>query len=287
MNEETRNPKALLTRGGLQPKKHFGQNFLADGNLASKIAEHAAGRGGTIVEIGAGLGALTKPLLDRADKVIAIERDRDLVPMLNEVFASEIASGKLQVLEADAKTAEYEKLFEDGPRPHVLAGNLPYQITGPLLQRTAQTARALDRAVFLVQLEVADRLASLPGTSDYGAASVFLQAQFTVSKALVARRGAFYPQPGVDSALVVLETHAEPLARETEVFRALVSRAFAQRRKTLRNAWRGVLSLDVTELETAAARAGIDLMLRGERLAVTDFARMAAALGDAEQPHGV
>lgn len=265
-------PKAELLAHGLRAKKHFGQNFLADENLARRIAELATEPpGGTVVEIGAGLGALTRPLLARAARVIAIERDRDLIPILE----AELRSDRLQLVEADAKKVDFVGLAAGGPRPWVLAGNLPYQITGPLLQKAVGVARRFDRMVFLVQLEVADRLAAAPGRAGWGALSVFVQAQFSVRRAFIVRRGAFHPQPGVDSAVVVLEPHAEPVVEEDDTLRALVHAAFAQRRKKLANAWQGVLGLDTERLARAAERAGIDLARRGETLEVAELARMA------------
>jgi 16S rRNA (adenine1518-N6/adenine1519-N6)-dimethyltransferase len=268
-------PKALCERYGVRPKRHFGQNFLADQGLARRIAAAARASGGSVVELGAGLGALTGPLLETAQRVIAVERDRDLVPSLKQEFAAEIAGRRLRVEEADAKTVDLGALFGGLPRPHVLAGNLPYQITGPLLERAVLSAGSIERAVFLVQLEVADRLSAASGTKSYGALSVFTQAAFEVTRPFVVRRGAFYPQPRVDSALVVLESRREPLARETAVFRELVSRAFEQRRKQLKNAWSGAVGLGPRQLSDKAERAGIDLSRRGESLSVREFASMA------------
>ncbi len=274
MPSATPSPKTLLDRYGLRAKKHFGQNFLADPGLAARIAALATPQaGGSVVEIGAGLGALTAPLLDRAARVTAIERDRDLIPALNDRFSNAIEDGRLTVLEADAKQVDYSALLA-GPQPRVLAGNLPYQITGPLLEIAVGMAPQVARVVVLVQLEVADRLAARPATAAYGALTVFVQAQFAVDRALVVRRGAFYPQPGVDSAVVVLTPHARPVTEETPIFREVVHAAFAQRRKKLRNAWRA-LQLD-DRLEATARRAGIDLDARGETLQPADFARMAA-----------
>jgi 16S rRNA (adenine1518-N6/adenine1519-N6)-dimethyltransferase len=129
----------------------------------------------------------------------------------------------------------------------------------------------------LVQLAVADRLAATAGDEDYGALSVFVQAAYQVERPLVIRRGAFYPQPRVDSAVVVFTPQALPVA-ETEVFRALVKAAFAQRRKKLKNAWQGVLGRSSEEIASAAGRVGIDLENRGERLGVAAFAAMAREL---------
>jgi 16S rRNA (adenine1518-N6/adenine1519-N6)-dimethyltransferase len=273
-------PRALLDQRGLRPKHSFGQNFLVDPNIAARIAElSTTPPGGTVVEIGAGTGALTRPLLARAARVVAIERDRDLVPVLSEDLAGDVATGRLTVVEGDAKTANIVALLEGGPAPRVLAGNLPYQLSGPLLERTVGLAAHLDQAVFMLQLEVAERLAAAPSGEDYGALTVFVRAAFDVRRALVVKRGAFYPQPNVDSAVVVL-TRAARITEETPAFRAVVKAAFSQRRKTLRNAWRS-LPLDREGLARAAERAGIDLDARGETLDVSAFARMAEAVGDA------
>ena len=131
------------------------------------------GQLGTVVEIGAGLGALTAPLLKRAAQVVAIERDRDLVPLLQRKFEASLNDAALVIREEDAKTTDYLALFRNRPAPYILAGNLPYQLTGPLLRRTVELAGTIERAVFMVQLEVADRLCAAPGGKPYGALSVF------------------------------------------------------------------------------------------------------------------
>jgi len=270
-------PKALLERYGLRPKYSFGQNFLADERLAARIAEACAATGGSVVELGAGLGALTRPLLaSGVSWVLGVERDRDLVPALGDMFAAEVEAQRLEILETDAKVVDFVAAFANRPKPHVVAGNLPYQITGPLLEKAVHAAPSIERAVFLVQLEVADRLAAPPGSDPYGALSVFAQRAFKVARAFVVRRGAFYPQPNVDSAVVTLE----PLGTgpETESFRALVRGAFAQRRKKLKNAWAKVFAERNRDMDALAARASIDLSARGETLAVADFVRMAAEL---------
>ncbi|HEY6726753.1 MAG TPA: 16S rRNA (adenine(1518)-N(6)/adenine(1519)-N(6))-dimethyltransferase RsmA [Polyangiaceae bacterium] len=271
-------PKEHLSALGLRPKHHFGQNFLADAGLAQRIAELCTPRqDGAVVEIGAGLGALTAPLLTRARKLVAIERDRDLVPALRERFADEIAAGQLVIEEADAKTLDWFAHF-DAAEPVQLAGNLPYQITGPLLERLCALAPRLAHAVVLVQLEVAARLVAKAGAEDYGALGVFVQAQFKATREIVVRRGAFYPQPNVDSAVVSLVPRQPPVAHETPEFRELVQRAFQQRRKQLRNAWRGACGASEEQLLAAARTAGIDLSQRGEILEVGQFWQMAQEL---------
>ena len=262
---------------GLRPKKRFGQNFLADVHAARLIAEAATTpEGGTVVEIGPGLGSLTKPLLARAARVTVIEYDRDLVPLLREDLGEAEAAGQLRVIEADALEVDWGAELVGGPRPHVIAGNLPYLITGRLLEKATQLADEIDGAVFMLQAEVADRLAAPAGGDAYGALSVFVQAAFSVKKILTVRGGAFYPKPDVDSAVVHLVPHRPRRAAETEAFRLAVRGAFGMRRKTLRNAWKGIYGWSREELEAAAATAQVSLDARGETLPVEAFARLAA-----------
>lgn len=276
----------MLRARGLAPKKRFGQNFLADAHAARTIAAAATTpEGGTVVEIGAGLGALTRPLLERAARVTAIEFDRDLVPILREELAAIIAAGRLEIVEGDAADVDWTAKLEGGPRPHVIAGNLPYLITGKLVEKTVALADAIDRAVFMVQAEVADRLAAPPDTDAYGALSVFVQAAFDVKRILTVKGGAFYPRPEVDSAVVLLVPRRPRRAAETGAFRAAVKAAFGARRKTLRNAWKGLYGWSREELEANAKAAGIDLGARGETLSVEDFARI-AALGGMDRAFG-
>jgi 16S rRNA (adenine1518-N6/adenine1519-N6)-dimethyltransferase len=276
---EVESPRLLLERYGLRAKHPFGQNFLSDPRIAEQIAElSTTPPGGIVVEIGAGLGSLTAPLLSRAGRVVAIERDRDLVPALHEEFRSAVDDKRLEIVEADAKQVDYEALFAGDARPRALAGNLPYQLTGPLLRLTVALAERFDRAVFMVQLEVAERLTARASEPEYGALTVFVSAALDVERKMIVRRGAFYPQPRVDSAVVVLTPRAVPFSRETDDFRAVVKAAFGQRRKTLRNAWRGLPNVTGELVAAAAAKANIDLDARGETLDTAAFARMATEL---------
>jgi len=273
---DTRDQRAVLDRHGLKPKRSFGQNFLLDRHLCERIAQLVAPPGAFVIEIGAGLGALTVPLLAQAREVLAIERDRELVPVLEAEFAESIARGRLRIVEADAKSFDYDAALDAAAAPRAVVGNLPYNLTGPLLERLIGLSSKLERAGALVQLEVADRLAATPDSEAYGALSVFAQAAFRVARPLVVRRGAFFPQPNVDSAVVVFEPHPTPLASETPMFRGLVKGAFGQRRKKLKNAWQKLAAPEA--LAAAAERAGIGLDQRGETLSVLDFARMAKEL---------
>jgi 16S rRNA (adenine1518-N6/adenine1519-N6)-dimethyltransferase len=276
-----RDPRVALRAAGLRPKRSFGQNFLVAEPVARAIAQACVPDDETgrarVVEIGAGTGALTRLLAERAKSVVAIERDRDLVPLLER----ELAGDGVRVVEADAQTVDLGDLLgaaaPDSPR--VLCGNLPYAITGALLRRAVEHVDDVERVVFMVQAEVAERLSAEPATKSWGALSVFVRAAFDVRRVLRAPPGAFHPPPDVTSAVVELRPLRPPRAQETVRFRALVRAAFEARRKTLRNAW-ARLAPDMATLESAAARADVSLAVRGETLQIEDFARMARALGD-------
>jgi len=275
---------AMLRSSGLAPKKSFGQNFLVSDAVVARIAAACVpnvelGKA-HVVELGAGLGALTDALVARAAHVTAVERDRDLVPLILESMGDAVARGALTVLEADAQTLDLSALFaaaRAADAPRVLAGNLPYQITGQLLRLAVEQADAVDRVVFMVQAEVADRLMAAPSTKIYGALTVFVRAAYEVRGVAEVPPDAFIPHPGVSSRVVALTPRRPPLARETDTFRALVKGAFATRRKTLRNAWRSVVA-DGKRLEAAAQAAGISLDARGETLDVAAFVKMAGAV---------
>ncbi|MBK8256615.1 MAG: ribosomal RNA small subunit methyltransferase A [Polyangiaceae bacterium] len=258
----------------MAPKKRFGQNFLTDPNAAKKIADAAAPAGGTVLEIGPGTGALTEPLLERAAHVVAIERDPDLIPVLHEKFESAIEGGRITLIEGDATALDWVSLLQRFPRPHAVAGNVPYLITGRLIEMATNIADHIDRAVFMVQKEVADRLLAQPGTKEYGALTVFVAAAFVTERVAVVRRGSFFPRPEVDSAVVQFTTVKPRRAVETDLFREAVKMAFAMRRKTLRNAWRGLGGWSDEEIAGRAEKAGISLDARGETLGVEAFWKM-------------
>lgn len=273
-------PRALLRRAGLSPKRGFGQNFLVQPAVVHQIAaacvpDAELGRA-RVLELGAGTGALTRALAERAARVVAVERDRELVPVLGEELVG--FGERVSVVEGDAQTAEPAALLglPDPAAPRVLCGNLPYHITGRLLERAVANAEDVERVVFMVQLEVAERLAAEPGTKAYGALTVFVNAAFDVRKLFNVSPGSFHPPPEVTSAVVLLEPRRPRRAAETDTFRALVKGAFGARRKTLRNAWRGVAA--PAALARAAEAAGISLDARGETLSVDQYALAAAAL---------
>jgi 16S rRNA (adenine1518-N6/adenine1519-N6)-dimethyltransferase len=270
--------RALLRKAGLRPKKSFGQNFLVEERVIEAIAracvpDDESGRA-RVVELGAGLGALTRHLAPRARRLFAVERDRELVPVLREAMEGSGA----EIIEGDAQTVELATLLgvSDPESPRVLCGNLPYQITGRLLQRAVQHAASIERAVFMVQEEVADRLTANPSTKEYGGLTVFVRAAFDVTRVMRVSRGCFHPPPDVTSAVVRFATRGSARIEETETFRALVRGAFEARRKTLRNAWSKVAS--PAAVASAAEASGVSLDARGETLDVAAYARVADAL---------
>ena len=262
-------PRELLKKYGLAAKKSWGQNFLVDENIHRKIVDAARLAGGdTVVEIGAGLGTLTAQLAERAARVVAIERDRDMVRVLRgELGGVE----KLQIAEANALTFDYASLGRV-----VVVGNLPYQIASQLLIALIAARAQVARAVVMLQLEMARRVAAGPGTSDYGSLTVALATYCDVELLFKVSRGAFLPAPRVDSAVVRLTPLAQPRVPIADPvhYERVVRAAFGQRRKTLRNALRAVFP----QADAALARAGIEGDRRGETLSIEEFGKIAEAL---------
>jgi len=254
-------PAALAKRSSLpssshRPRKRFGQHFLHDPRVLARIVDAVApAPGDLLVEIGPGEGALTAPLLERAGKLEAIEVDRDLAAEL----AARFPPFKVTVHCADALEFDFSR-FPTGLR---LVGNLPYNISTPLLFHLAKYASRVRDMHFMLQLEVVERMVAEPSTAEYGRLSVALQARFAMEKLFTVSKGAFRPPPKVESAVVRLV----PLAKPLHVDEDLLRRAFSARRKQLRNALPGV----------DFARVGIDPQLRPENLSPQDYARISSS----------
>lgn len=269
-------PRTLLDRHGLRAKRAWGQNFLGDANLLARIANLACGPGvPAVIEIGAGLGHLTARLLERAERVVAIEQDRDMLAVLRAELGGHPG---LELIEADALSVDYAALAQRLPGAPPVAGNLPYNISSPILFRLLRAGDALGRWTFLLQREVAERLAAGPGSRTYGALSVHVGLERRVTLPLRVHRSAFLPPPNVDSALAAFEPLQQPLRPSAEDQRRLLARvvddAFSGRRKTLVNALRGRGWSGARALLQAAE---IDPGLRAEALAPADYVRLAAA----------
>lgn len=258
---------------GHQPRKRFGQNFLVSPGVIRKIVDAIAPRhGDTVVEIGPGLGALTAPLLERLDHLHVVEIDRDLIARLRERFSPE----RLTIHAGDALQFDFGALKREGPLK--IVGNLPYNISSPLLFHLAGYADRVAEMHFMLQKEVVDRMVAAPDSRDYGRLSVMLQYRFHMERLFIVPPGAFDPAPKVDSAIVRMipidfsQLGAGEAAVDEELFARLVTAAFAQRRKMLRNTLREFGG------ETLLEAQGIAPTARAETLAVADYVRLANAL---------
>ncbi|WP_104202667.1 16S rRNA (adenine(1518)-N(6)/adenine(1519)-N(6))-dimethyltransferase RsmA [Billgrantia saliphila] len=257
-------------------RKRFGQNFLRDPGIVSRIVRAIGPRSGDrLVEIGPGQGALTEPLLEAADGHLeVIELDRDLIPGLRVQFFNH---PDFVIHEGDALKFDFRALRGEGPSLRVV-GNLPYNISTPLIVHLLEAGSAIADMHFMLQKEVVDRLAAAPGGGDWGRLSVMAQYRCRVDALFTVPPEAFVPRPKVDSAIVRLTPHTAlpwPADDEALLFQ-VVRQAFAQRRKTLRNNLKGVV--DAGALEAL----GIDPGRRPQTLGVEEFVRIANHLAATE-----
>ncbi|MGH7719473.1 MAG: 16S rRNA (adenine(1518)-N(6)/adenine(1519)-N(6))-dimethyltransferase RsmA [Gemmatimonadaceae bacterium] len=255
-------------------RKSLGQHFLTDRAILARIADALELRGDeTVVEIGAGRGALTEQLLERAGRIVAIELDRLLAAALRSRFAEE---PRLRVIEADVLDVP---LAVAAGGPFVLVGNVPYYITTPIIFHALRRPRP-SRAVFLVQREVAERMSAAPGGRAYGALSVNLQALVQVETLFRVAAGSFSPPPKVDSAVIRLTPLGEPAIDESleEAYRSLVVGAFGLRRKQMRRVVRTLAHLDANTGEETLRQAGIDPDARPETITPRQFAELVKLL---------
>lgn len=267
----------LLRRHGVRPRKRWGQNFLIDRNTLDNVLRAADLQpDDSVLEIGPGLGTLTRELAARCHRVTTVEIDPLLLAILREETLADLSN--VNLVAADALEVDLASLTTGGPWKVV--ANIPYSITTPLIERLLALRRRLDRVVLMVQREVAQRLAASPGTEEYGSLSLFAQYHAEVEITARVSRMAFLPPPEVDSAIVRLRIHSQPPVAPCDetLFFAVVRAAFQQRRKTLLN----TLSLvpDVTRERAADAlqRAAVAPGRRGETLSLLEFGRLADAV---------
>ena len=264
-----------------RPRKRFGQHFLVDrGVIGAIVALVKPAKGEVVVEVGPGRGALTNALVSALDRLVAVEIDRDLVAFLRE----RLGQTGLRLVEGDILKIDLGALLrEEGGERLLVVGNLPYNITAPLLFHFLRQADHIDRAVIMVQREVARRLVAKPGSKDYSLLSVLMAMRAEVELRLEVGRRSFRPVPGVDSAVVELRFATGPrfAVEDAACFDRLVRRAFGQRRKMLRNS---LLSLYPGAgrpwLEALEQRAGIALTRRPEELSIEEFVRLSDACGE-------
>jgi 16S rRNA (adenine1518-N6/adenine1519-N6)-dimethyltransferase len=259
-------------------RKRFGQNFLHDPSIIGRIITAIRPRPADhLIEIGPGLGALTEELLEGAGALEAVELDRDLIPVLRTKFF--MYGDKFQIHEADALKFDFSSLQNDD-RPLRVVGNLPYNISTPLIFHLLSFSGLISDMHFMLQKEVVERLAAQAGDSAYGRLGIMAQYYCRVEKLFLVPPGAFNPPPKVDSAIVRLTPYTElPLkAEDTELLQEVVRIAFGQRRKTLRNNLKPLISGEQLEA------IGIDPGLRPEKLELADFVKIADTVYHQRQP---
>ena len=255
------------------PRKRFGQNFLIDDGIVHAIVNAIHPQAGeTVVEIGPGLGALTRPLLERLPHLHAVELDRDIIARLRKTWPPE----RLTLHAGDALKFDFASLGDDLR----IVGNLPYNISTPLLFHLLEFAAHIRDMHFMLQKEVVERMVAAPATPDHGRLSIMLQRRFHMEWLLDVPPTAFDPPPKVESAVVRLipKTAAEVPAVDEALFARVVTAAFSQRRKTLRNTLFGLMRPD------DFAALGIDPGLRAEALGVADYEALAAYLAAHREP---
>lgn len=254
-------------------KKKFGQNFLVDEQIIADIISAIRPEpSDNMVEIGPGLGALTRPLLKRLNRLHVVEIDRDIIARLESDYPQNNANSKLTIYAGDALEFDFAML----PAPLRIVGNLPYNISSPLLFHFAAYAERIKDMHFMLQNEVVERMVAEPSTPEYGRLSVMLQYRFYMEKLLDVPPESFRPAPKVNSAIVrMIPLPATGIiVRNEKLFAAIVGAAFGQRRKTLRNTLRSYIT------EADFERLGVNSQLRAENLGVAEFARIANYLDE-------
>lgn len=252
-------------------RKRFGQNFLTDSTVINRIVHAINPRpDDRLVEIGPGLGALTCPLIQATGELDVIELDRDIIPKLRLNCGLQ---GKLNIHNADVLNFEFDRLY-DGEHKLRIVGNLPYNISTPIIFHLVRYASLIRDMHFMLQKEVVERLAAAAGNGDYGRLSVMAQYHFRVTPLFLVPPEAFNPRPKVESAIVKLAPHAQPPVNvnNEDYFSRLVKQAFSQRRKTIKNVLKNVCN------ETQFQQAGIDPGARPETLDLQQFARLSNLL---------
>lgn len=260
-------------RGNPPIRKSLGQHFLNDRRILQRIVDALELTGNeTVVEIGPGRGSLTEQLLPAARRLVLIEYDRALAAQLRERYAT---TPSVTVVEADVLDV---KLGEVAGGPYHLVGNVPYYITTPILFHALEVPRP-DRAVYLVQREVAERIVAAPGSDEYGALSVNVQAVALATLLFRVAPGSFVPPPRVESAVVRIDPRPDPVVASDEetTFRRFVRDAFGMRRKQMRRVLREVLEIDADRASALLASVAIDPAARPETLSPEDFARLVRA----------
>ena len=272
--------KNVMEEAGIGFRKELGQNFLIKREIPEKIADAAAEtEEAMILEIGPGIGCLTKELALRYKKVVAVELDAGLLPVLQQMVGE---YDNVRVIRGDALKIDLQRLIreESGGLPVSVAANLPYYVTTPILMRLLESGIAFRSITVMVQKEVAARLTAQAGSQDYGAITAVLGYYGEAERLFTVPAGCFMPAPKVDSAVVKIRLYETPkyLPRSEKIFFATIKAAFAQRRKTLQNALSAAFPYGKEAIANALSAAGFSAKIRGERLSTADFCRLSDAL---------
>ena len=270
-------PRILLAAHKIHPKKQLGQNFIVDPAFTEMIVKRAGILPEDIIlEIGAGLGALTIPLARRAKKIFAVEKDRQIIPILNmEILVSGLTN--ISVIEKDILTVSIESLVEDMGGKIVVMGNLPYNISSQILVQLIRSRVGISRAVLMFQKELAQRITAEIGCKDYGRLTVMLRYCSDIKKLVDVKASLFFPKPKVDSQILELKFKEEidHKAIDEPFFFKVIKSGFGNRRKTLKNALAASeLNIDPNTAKRILEKSGIDPIRRAETLTVEEFVKL-------------
>ncbi|NLY86774.1 MAG: 16S rRNA (adenine(1518)-N(6)/adenine(1519)-N(6))-dimethyltransferase RsmA [Tissierellia bacterium] len=271
--------KEILSRYGFEFSKSLGQNFLIDGNIVRKIVEKAnVTKEDYVLEIGPGIGTLTEELALNAKKVVAIELDKDLLPILDETLGK---YENIEIIHGDVLKVDLEKIIEEklDNKPVKVVANLPYYVTTPIITKLLESNLNLDSIIVMVQKEVAERMEAKPGGKDYGSLSVFVNF-FSIPEIIIkVPKTVFMPQPKIDSAVIKLNIKKDLPDIDKDKFFKIVKAAFSKRRKTLLNALSTYgFNIDKETIKETLEKLNIKPEIRAENLSVEDFIKISKSL---------
>lgn len=272
---EEKNTTSFLKAHDISAKKRYGQNFLIDEHVLCRIIEGSGiTKDDMVLEIGPGIGTLTQVLCERAGHVIAVEIDKDMIPLLNENLSE---YDNYELINEDILKINLAALLGENKKARVVA-NLPYYITTPIIMQLLENKLPIESITVMVQKEVADRMQAKPGGKDYGALTLAVRYYSQAEVIASVPPSCFIPRPGVDSAVIRLSCYDKPpvQAKDEEKLFEIIKAAFAQRRKTLANALKNYpkLCLSRERVEAALTKMGLNADIRGEKLSLTEFAEL-------------
>lgn len=275
--------KKIIEHYGFNFKKNFGQNFLVDERVLEKIVNAASvSKDDVIIEVGPGIGTLTQALAAKAGKVIAVEIDRTLIPILEELLED---FDNIEIINEDILKLDISAIIEKYPHKHIkMVANLPYYITTPIIMNILEEHLPLESITVMIQKEVAYRMSAAPSTKEYGSLSLNVEYYAEAYLAANVPRNCFMPKPNVDSAVIRLDILKEPTVKvkDEELLFRIIKSAFSQRRKTLVNCLYSTagLGLGKEETENIIQECGYDARVRGESLKLNDYALIADKIAE-------